>query len=205
MFRTRVTLMASLLACHMAAGTLQAQETSRSAPFGIPFGATAKDLVPFAGLLSPGEQGLIRVHAAPKPVAEFDDYQVQISPTLGVCEVYGFGKSVAVNGFGEPIRASFDSLSKTLSAKYGEVYQYVDAAKTGSVWTGPTDWTMGLYVRERKVERIWLNPTAYPDIRAVWLFVSAESPLSARLTLAYFAKPDDGCDPKKPSKDRSGL
>jgi hypothetical protein len=64
------------------------------------------------------------------------------------------GKDIVTNGYGEEIQTAFREICDALSATYGTP-QIADFLKTGSIWSEPREWTMGLLKKERELFALW--------------------------------------------------
>lgn len=134
------------------------------------------------------------LRTAPKPHPAFEVYTLIISPELGVLKIGAVGVTISTSSFGTEIHNSFVEIRDAVSETYGKPSTEFDFVQSGSLWTEPNDWMMGLLKKERSLDAYWISKKAHPengtielpnDIGAISLEATALSTEKGYLTLTY--------------------
>jgi hypothetical protein len=94
--------------------------------------------------------------ATPRPHADFESYQLMVTPEHGLCKIGAIGKTIQTDASGETLRHKFDELEAALSRMYGRSDR-IDQLDAGSVWQDDRDWMRSLRKEERSLTSFWLS------------------------------------------------
>jgi hypothetical protein len=134
-----------------------AQEST--GPFGLHRGMTREQVLQIVGKDArivdvKADPDTLLLNRVPKSHPAFEYYGLFFSPTDGLLKIVASGKIISTNVFGEALLNSFIEIRDALSKNYGQM-ENLDYLKSGSIWTDPQDWMMGLSKGERKLAAIW--------------------------------------------------
>jgi hypothetical protein len=109
---------------------------------------------------------------------------VIISPDKGLLKIAAFC-DVPTSRYGDQVKSKFENLKAAVSSAYGDPQRNFDFLRSGSLWTEPEDWTMGLVKGERNLLSAW-HPKDKPNgIALIMLDTKAEATNSAEVVLSY--------------------
>jgi hypothetical protein len=91
----------------------------------------------------------------PKSHRAFELYSLTFSPKDGLLKIIAYGKDITTNGFGNAVHDYFIEIRDALSHTYGQPDITIDDVKSGSIWTEPQDWMIGLRKEERELATSW--------------------------------------------------
>jgi hypothetical protein len=144
----------------------------------------------------PGKSTFFEITSPPKPQADFPSVIVQAAPAVGVCWIKGLGNTFQSDDFGMSARSHVDAIESVLETKYGKP-EPIDFLMSGSLWTEPRYWLMGLKQGDRHYGYHWKRlPTAssqWSHISEIYLaIVSVGS--EQRVDLEYYSPKGPECD-----------
>jgi len=159
---------------------------AKAGPFGFEMGMTVKQVQTLVKLPPPDARGGFVLKTAPKPHRAFESYYLIFSPKTGLAKIGAAGKDITVTGAGHALRTAFESMEKSLSAKYGRSERQ-DKIDSRSVWNGPGDWMQALLKEERVLLAFWNGSEGQlPDnLQVIFLEAKALSPSAGYLMLYY--------------------
>ncbi len=142
----------------------------------------------------------------PKGHSDFDDYRLLITPQHGLCKVVALSKAIPTSVFGEELKDKFEKIESAISQKYGQGKRY-DFLRSGSIWSEPRDWMMGLRKNERTLAEFWTGDTSQlPDnIHVIALKTHATSTEDGLIELGYEFKNSNDCIEWIKSQENSSL
>jgi hypothetical protein len=156
-------------------------------PFGLSQGMTLEQSQKIMPLNKVGDF----VYSTPKVPSThnaFESYTLVITPQHGLCKIVAIGNTINDDAYGYSIREKFNALSDALSQKYGKVEKF-DKLITGSIWSKPRDWMMGLATNERSFVAYWIRgdkDVSFPsEIAAIELKANGIGSDSGYIVLGY--------------------
>jgi len=132
-------------------------------PFGFEKGMTKTQVVALLGadhVKTSNEPDLLKVTSAPNPYPLFEDYALMFSPTEGLLKIRALSKDVGADAYGFAMKADFQELQESLTAIYGSPSSAHDILLSGSMWTDPQYWMMGLLKKQRILYSVWILKSA---------------------------------------------
>jgi hypothetical protein len=182
---TRAQAIARLAVFCVLALTLGPAQGFASA-FGFKVGMTRDQIVAIVGskALDRTDGDVLTFSTAPEPHGKFVQYMCIISPDAGLLKVAAYSRDITTNAFGDNLKEQFEELEKGVASVYGDG-ERMDFLMSGSLWSGPRDWMMGLLKEERTLATYW-KPNPSPDkITIVVLKATALSTEKGYISLVY--------------------
>jgi hypothetical protein len=184
--------------------------TAGNGPFGLERGMTKDQVIRLVGQKNVAEKyagdkfsgsDMLILSSAPKPHRAFVAYRLTISPKDGLLRIIAAGVDIPTNGFGRNVQEAFTNIRDAVAASYGQPANDFDYVETGSLWTEPQYWMIGVLKKERTLSSLWLpGPLSYDpegtslkvnehklpyNLDAISLVVVARSTEMACLRLIY--------------------
>lgn len=157
------------------------------APFGIPMNSTPDQLKALGAQQQSPNYYVFK--QAPTNNPPFETVTATYSPRFGLCSVIGYTKTKAYPGVATELRDTFSKLKAGLKEKYGKDIPFAQL-QVGSTWSGPNDWLMALYTRDRRLDSFWnaRSRAVLPiGVGEITLAAYAASSTEGYLTLSYRA------------------
>ena len=133
-------------------------------PFGINMGMTLAEVRSVCKTNPKHLEGDVYEISPFKTNDMFKTYSVRIDPDYGVYWLKAIGKDIYTNDYGEDLKASFESLVKSISKTYGEESFRNDELKEGSHWGEPNYFMYALKNGDRKLYALWDKELDIRDI-----------------------------------------
>lgn len=132
--------------------------------------------------------------SVPQPHPDFARFQLFATPEHGLCKIIAISRSFDTSSFGDELKGKFKDLAAALASKYGEKKEY-DYLKSGSLWTEPQYWMMGLLKKDRTLAAFWTSEKKpMPDsITTISLEARAMSDTRGAIVLTYDFTNIDSC------------
>lgn len=129
---------------------------ARSAIAG-PFGFSKSDNAESLEFCKPikDQPSIYRCEAVRNPHPDLTVYLLQSFPTTGICWIKATTATFLVNSFGTSARSRVDRIADQLKLSYSDNFKKYDFLMSGSVWSDPKYWTIGLLKDERTYAYEW--------------------------------------------------
>ena len=137
-------------------------------PFGIEMGMSLEKLESMTGV-APKKDGDIYFITPPKTHPQFDLYVVRASTKHGIYYIKAIGCDISTSSYGIELKQKFYNLEESIGKIYGKHSTY-DYLLSGSIWTEPDDFMMGLIKKDRSLFAIWdtdSGSTLTPDLESI--------------------------------------
>ena len=125
-----------------------------------------------------------------------------------MCSVVGLGDEFDADAYGNAVRSNFSAIEDALTKKYGEPTTTEKDLATGSIWSEPKYWMMGLLKNERSYRVDWKSSPAHPlpdHLTLIRLNARATSSDKAALAILYRFDNIDACDKEVAAKRDASL
>jgi hypothetical protein len=178
----------TLIAISVLATVALAQEPT--GPFGLHRGMTQEQVIQLVGKdairtdLKNSDPDALRLSRVPKSHPGFEFYSLLFSPKDGLLKIIAYGNTIDTNVFGETLHKSLLEIRDVISQTYGQPQFTNDYVKTGSIWTDPQDWMMGLLKHDRMLSAAW-GKSLPNHIFGIVIEANALSQDTGYLTLFY--------------------
>lgn len=196
-------------AAPLAARVPTPQPTSWVGPFGIQMGITKQQVLDATGARPLPDSPFTYVSSkAPKSHVAFQNYAYTIGDQAGLCSVVGLGDEFDADAYGNAVRSNFSAIEDALTKKYGEPTSTDKDLATGSIWSEPKYWMMGLLKNERSYRVDWKSSAAHPlpdHLALIRLNARAASSDQAALAILYRFDNFDACDKEVAAKRDASL
>ncbi|WP_147269712.1 hypothetical protein [Rhodanobacter denitrificans] len=196
-------------AAPIAASAPKPQPSSWVGPFGIQMGLTKQQVLDATGAQALPDNPFTYVSSkAPKGHVAFQNYAYTIGDQSGLCSVVGLGDEFDADAYGNAVRSNFSTIEGALTKKYGEPTSTDKDLATGSIWSEPKDWMMGLLKNERPYRVDWNSSSAHPlpdHLALIRLNARATSSDKAALAILYRFDNADACDKEVAAKRDASL
>ena len=150
-----------LLATSIGVLALFSPVFAQKGPFGLERGMTREQIIHLVGAnnveQSSSKGDTLVLNTVPKPHPAFELYKLYVSPADGLLKISALGEDIRTNGFGEAVRIEFSAMREAICSNYGQPSRDYDFIRSGSLWTEPQDWTMGLLKQDRDLESYWMS------------------------------------------------
>jgi hypothetical protein len=125
-------------------------------PFGFSPTMTKADVVKLLGTPARIEKGgSLMFETSPQPNSLFKWYEVLVPMGYHVLKVGASTGSFDTSRFGTELKEKYERIKTALVAKYGAPETDLDSLRSGSLWTEPEDFMMGLLKKERYLAATW--------------------------------------------------
>lgn len=175
-----------------------------NAPFGLRVGMSLSEVKKVAGNPTLIDTYNYRFSKVPVSHSSFVDYGMIITPKHGLCKIFAFGEALPANSYGDSVKREFTKIEKSISSKCGEPLGVNDYLKTGSIWSNPNEWMMGLYKEERKLNAGW-DVGEKNGVDFIALKAGALNSGKGILSLTYELSNIEGCLAELSSASNEGL
>jgi hypothetical protein len=194
-----------LLLLSLSAMGVRCQPIERNGPFGFYEGETKAEVIAALGRASiKSEKGdQLIVNAAPKPYAEFEEYELVLSSKDGLVKVVGIGRDITEDAYGSETRSRFSRLKEALTTTYGKPSDDFDFLQSDSIWNDPRDWMMGLAKKERTLRCFW--STSIKGVHLISLSADGLSSDKGYINLGYEFDNFEGYASRQASHDNGVL
>lgn len=145
-------------------------------PFGLAMGMSAEALRERMTLTPVRESAhIFRTTSIRGAAPGFEQYELMVGPTVGLCKVTAVGPDVRTGRDGAKAREAFDAMESALRARYAAPDR-IDGLREGARRRSARDWTRALLDGERVLASYWIVADGQPlppTLAAVSLQVEA--------------------------------
>lgn len=131
--------------------------------------------------------------AIPKPHPDIERYIVQYNKDIGLCMVKGISVDINDSRFGMSTRSKVDEIYDQLQGKYG-AGEKIDFLMSGSIWSEPEDWMMGMVKDERMYAYTWDLKNPIDAIEQVGLIAKAVDQETSFFVVEFLTAKSSECD-----------
>ncbi len=144
----------------LVASCISSASANEEGPFGVEMGTPAATYHYCRPAANPGWYECTQLrHGHPS----FSRYEIEASPNTGVCSVLAIGNTIENDRYGVALKQEAASIARQIAEQYGLYDRINDELSSGSIWSDPQDWMIGLKKNERTFAYLWNDDGSRPN------------------------------------------